>query len=904
MRILYDIIISPLIFVYDILFTLIYRFFQEPVISIIVLSIVINFIVLPLYIKADALQKEEQAKKLSMSPYIKHIKKIFYGDEQFMMLQAFYRIEHYSPLSFLKESVPLLLQIPFFMAAYRFISSLSMLKGASFGSINDLLRPDGMLVIGRFPINVLPVLMTLINLFSGAVYSKTSTRRMKVQIFITSIIFLILLYDSPSGLVIYWTANNLFSLAKNIVFSLDDRRARCVEIALGAAFCIAMNVFVVYAKKQQIIRDITFFCSLLFILWFFGRKKVLDFLDRELPLKDDDKGRMSFGVVFVSELMLASLMGLYIPSTVLLSAVQEFMEKSAFRYELLTYPAAIYFGLFLLWFSVIYYSNGDRGRQIFSFVLLSYAVFSLLNQFVFSKSFGTLYTDLTFDKEVQFSIIQTIVNAETGLIVIVGSSLLLNRKRKLAIRITTLIAASLLVLGFYNVNIIIRNVGKMQPKEDTIVSYDGIFRLSRTGKNVIVLMLDRAIGNYVPYIFEEKPMLKETFQGFVLYPNTISFGTHTNFGAPALFGGYEYTPLEINKRDTERLVDKHNESLKMMPTLFLENGYDVTVCDPPLAGYQEVPDLTIYQDLEEIHTYNLKGEFSDSFVKALQDYRFEDIQKRNFLVYSLYRTAPLILRSFIYDNGNYIYNIPTVSLSDELVDSFSTLSQYKMLTKVEKNGKNCFLLLQNETPHNPVALNPPEYKVTSTNKVEETTHSDRILGNKIMKMSTSSQWNHYCINVATYIELGKWMDFLREEGVYDNTRILLVADHGYYLSQFPDLIHPDGLDIESLNPLLMVKDFDAHDPWRISMEFMTNADVPFLASKDLFENPLNPYTGKTISADSKKTQSMVVTDSNNWSVSDNNGFAFDIKDGHWWSVHNNIFDMNSWECVDEREGGK
>ena len=81
-------------------------------------------------------------------------------------------------------------------------------------------------------------------------------------------------------------------------------------------------------------------------------------------------------------------------------------------------------------------------------------------------------------------------------------------------------------------------------------------------------MLDRAMGEYLPYIFNEKPELKEKFAGFTVYTNVISFGGYTNFGVPALFGGYEYTPLEMNKRSDELLVSKHNEALKVMPVLF------------------------------------------------------------------------------------------------------------------------------------------------------------------------------------------------------------------------------------------------------------------------------------------------------------------------------------------------
>ena len=37
--------------------------------------------------------------------------------------------------------------------------------------------------------------------------------------------------------------------------------------------------------------------------------------------------------------------------------------------------------------------------------------------------------------------------------------------------------------------------------------------------------------------------------------------------------------------------------------LLLRSGCDVTVCDPPYAGYSEVPDLSIYDQWPEINTY-------------------------------------------------------------------------------------------------------------------------------------------------------------------------------------------------------------------------------------------------------------------------------------------------------------
>ena len=163
----------------------------------------------------------------------------------------------------------------------------------------------------------------------------------------------------------------------------------------------------------------------------------------------------------------------------------------------------------------------------------------------------------------------------------------------------------------------------------------------------------------------------------------------------------------------------------------------------------------------------------------------------------------------------------------------------------------------------------------------------------------------YCVNIATFIALAKWFDYLKKEGVYNNTRIILVADHGFPLRQFEDLIHPNYLDIEGFNPLLMVKDFDSNEPFTTNNQFMTNADVPTLAMKGIIENPVNPFTGLPLSDERKNKGKLYVVDSANWSIYKNNGTTFDVGyDGRWWSVHDGIFDINNWKVVDEKEISK
>ena len=163
LTVLYTLIISPLELLFEVVFTIANRIIGNPGFSIVFLSLAFNFLVLPLYKRADELQAEERDIQAKMASRIKRIKSTFKGDERFFMIQEYYRINHYKPIYQLKSSVSLLLQIPFFIAAYRLLSRMQCLQGMSFGFISDLGKEDATFMIGNFPINILPILMTLIN---------------------------------------------------------------------------------------------------------------------------------------------------------------------------------------------------------------------------------------------------------------------------------------------------------------------------------------------------------------------------------------------------------------------------------------------------------------------------------------------------------------------------------------------------------------------------------------------------------------------------------------------------------------------------------------------------------------------------------------------------------------------
>ncbi|MBR1613992.1 MAG: YidC/Oxa1 family membrane protein insertase, partial [Treponema sp.] len=172
MNFLYTLIIYPLYSIIEVAYTLVDKVTSNEGIAVIGVSIAITLLCLPLYAVAEHWQEVERDKQNKMKSGLDRIKKAFSGDERYMMTTTFYKQHHYSPIMGLRSSFGLLIQIPFFLAAYAYLSHLTDLQGESFLFIRDMGSPDALFSIGSFKVNVLPIAMTLINCVSGIIYSK------------------------------------------------------------------------------------------------------------------------------------------------------------------------------------------------------------------------------------------------------------------------------------------------------------------------------------------------------------------------------------------------------------------------------------------------------------------------------------------------------------------------------------------------------------------------------------------------------------------------------------------------------------------------------------------------------------------------------------------------------------
>lgn len=135
--------------------------------------------------------------------------------------------------------------------------------------------------------------------------------------------------------------------------------------------------------------------------------------------------------------------------------------------------------------------------------------------------------------------------------------------------------------------------------------------------------------------------------------------------------------------------------------------------------------------------------------------------------------------------------------------------------------------------------------------------------------------------------------------MYDNTRIIIVSDHGkedvdagITDSEIPFLRHR----LEQFNPLLLVKDFNAHGRLKTNDDFMSNADVPVMALREIVTNPINPFTGNPLT-NKQKENGVIVTTNDMWMAHDHPKNIFKIKDEEWLKVHDNIFNPDNWEIT-------
>ncbi len=158
-----------------------------------------------------------------LQPQVNELREKYKGEPNKMnqAMMSLYKENKVNPLG---GCLPMLLQVPVFIALYNVLFFSVELRAAPFvGYIQDLSAPDVLMRYGSFGLHMMPVVMTL---SSYLLQSQTPVDpRQKATMYLMPLIMLIFMYSFPSGVVIYWTVNNVLSaLQQYLVNRAEDRK--------------------------------------------------------------------------------------------------------------------------------------------------------------------------------------------------------------------------------------------------------------------------------------------------------------------------------------------------------------------------------------------------------------------------------------------------------------------------------------------------------------------------------------------------------------------------------------------------------------------------------------------------------------------------------------------------------
>jgi YidC/Oxa1 family membrane protein insertase len=209
------------------LLLLFYKIVPNYGVAIILLTLLVKILFFPLTKKGSLATSRMQA----LSPKIKELQEKYKDNKQKLNVEManFYKKEGYNPIS---GCLPMLLQIPIFFAMYSLFNNHFDLRGAMFipGWIPDLSQPEGfnfpdgftLPILGWTAFRILPFIYVGSQLIYGKVTQtpgQQSGGQMKIMLYVMPIAFFFILYNMPSGLLVYWIFSNVLTLVQQLIIN-------------------------------------------------------------------------------------------------------------------------------------------------------------------------------------------------------------------------------------------------------------------------------------------------------------------------------------------------------------------------------------------------------------------------------------------------------------------------------------------------------------------------------------------------------------------------------------------------------------------------------------------------------------------------------------------------------------
>ena len=198
-------------------------------IAILILTVIVRVLFWPLTHKSTESMKRMQ----EFQPQIKAIQAKYKENPQRLQQETmkFYKENKINPMG---GCLPMLIQIPVFIALFRVLRSAIELRFSKFLWIKDLSEPENLLR-GAIPyigsLNILPILMAATMMWQQKLTTGSSAatpeqkQQQKMMAVMMPIMMLFFFYTMPSGLVLYWTTSQVLMIAQLLIRKKKEVRS-------------------------------------------------------------------------------------------------------------------------------------------------------------------------------------------------------------------------------------------------------------------------------------------------------------------------------------------------------------------------------------------------------------------------------------------------------------------------------------------------------------------------------------------------------------------------------------------------------------------------------------------------------------------------------------------------------
>ncbi len=180
--------------------------------AIIILTIIIQILVLPLTLKSF----KAMAGMKKIQPLMKDLQTKYKNDPKRLQVEMMnlYKTHKVNPFG---GCLPMFLQLPIFWALFQTLRNAYELRYSPWILwVKDLSASDSLFYMGSISFNLLPLIMGLIMFFQQKLTTATSDPTQRRMMYIMPIIFTLMFWGFPSGLVLYWLTNSVVSIIVQI----------------------------------------------------------------------------------------------------------------------------------------------------------------------------------------------------------------------------------------------------------------------------------------------------------------------------------------------------------------------------------------------------------------------------------------------------------------------------------------------------------------------------------------------------------------------------------------------------------------------------------------------------------------------------------------------------------------